>query len=45
MDGFTYNGIHSYDMGCYYIPDASALWFASPNFERNNSKVSWRHGE
>lgn len=44
MDGFTYNGVHCETMGCTYIPDASARWFASPDIDRGKEDVSWRDG-
>ena len=33
MEGFSYNGKHSDDFHCYFIPDASDRWFASPDFQ------------
>lgn len=33
MEGFWYNGKHSDDFHCYFIPDENDRWFASPDFE------------
>lgn len=44
MEGFTFNGIHSSKLGCFYIPDASGRWFASPEFETYDEEVFGRDG-
>lgn len=44
MEGFTYNGIHSSRFSCYYIPDASDRWYASPDFEIYEEEVVGRPG-
>lgn len=44
LEGFTYNGIHSSEYNCYYIPDASDRWFASPEFEVYEKEVPGRPG-
>lgn len=44
MDGFTYRGVHCEELGCTYIPDASANWFASPDFDVSTDSVNWRDG-
>ena len=44
MEGFTYNGIDSKELKCYYIPDASDRWFESPGFEVYDSEVVGRPG-
>lgn len=44
MSGFSYNGIHCEDMGCTFIPDATANWYASPDIEISKDDVAWRDG-
>lgn len=33
MYGFSYNGKHSSDFHCYFVPNETDRWFASPDFE------------
>lgn len=44
LNGFTYNGIHSSVYHVDYIPDASDLWFASPDWDMYDSDIAWHHG-
>ena len=44
MQGFTYDGIYSGDMGVWYIPDPSALWSPSPDYEVLDSEDGTRDG-
>ena len=44
LEGFTYNGIDSKSLKCYYIPDASDRWFESPDFEVYDQEVTGRPG-
>lgn len=44
LNGFTYNGIHSETLGCWYIPDASDNWRASPEYEVMDQDVVGRNG-
>lgn len=44
MNGFSYNGVHCEDMGCYYIPDAAAQWFVNPDIEISKDDVPRRDG-
>lgn len=44
LSGFTYNGIHSEDLGLYYLPTEEDRWFPDPEFEVYSSDIEWRHG-
>lgn len=44
MEGFTYNGKHSNDFHCYFIPDETDNWFASPDFEVYESGDTGKDG-
>lgn len=44
MNGFTYNGIHSSLFNCYYIPNQTDRWFASPEFTVYEKDVLGRDG-
>ena len=44
MDGFTYNGKHSEDFHCYFIPNESDRWFASPDFKVYENADAGRNG-
>ena len=44
MDGFRYNGKHSEDFHCYFIPNESDRWFASPNFDVYENSDAGRDG-
>lgn len=44
MTGFTYNGVHTEDLGLYYIPTRDDLWFADPEFDVYDNDIDWRHG-
>lgn len=42
--GFTYNGIHSEDLGLYYLPTEEDRWFNDPEYDVYSSEIEWRHG-
>lgn len=44
LNGFTYNGIHSEALNCWYIPDATDNWFVSSDFEVMDQEVVGRSG-
>lgn len=44
MSGFTYNGVHSSTYNVEYIPDASARWWDSADFEIYKTEVGWHNG-
>ena len=44
MEGFTFNGIHTDTMKCYYIPDEEDRWFESPDFDVFDENVNWYDG-
>lgn len=44
MDGFSYNGVHSDDMKCYFTPGPEDRWFASPEFNVFDETVNWYEG-
>lgn len=44
MDGFTYNGVHTDDMKCVFIPDPEDRWFKSPDFTVFDENVNWYDG-
>lgn len=44
MDGFTYNGKHSEIFHCYFVPNETDLWFASPDFEVYENSDAGRNG-
>lgn len=44
MDGFTYNGVHCSTYGIEYLPDPSARWFDSPEFQLYKKDINWRNG-
>lgn len=44
MEGFTYNGGRSDFYHCYFIPNESDLWFASPDFEVYENTDPGRNG-
>lgn len=44
MEGFTYNGKHSSIFGCFYIPNETDRWFASPDFEVYESSDAGKDG-
>lgn len=44
MDGFKYNGKHCEDFHCYFVPNESDQWFASPDFELYENSDPGRNG-
>ena len=44
MTGFTYNGIHSSEFFCKYIPDSEAKFNDKADFEIMDEDIAWQDG-